>query len=569
MTHSNRVMLLVPLFILVTVGYYFYRSGTILVWDDSVRLAAHIFDIKDLHTLHQPGLAKEITSWAFNQIQGGYRPLSMMVFQCGAVFFSDPSSNPASWFLAVGFLFGLLSISFFLVARRFTKTNGGALIAVVLFLLSSPVATGSWVVFAGIQATVPLYICLGLLAYWKIRENEDGHTIHRVMFLVMLFFILLTGPWFREFIGSLPILILFLEIQKNKRITSLAILAFIFFLHALFPTALVKYTLFNDIPLKSVFSIGHLGNQLGQSLRWDVIYHFLALFPPISLGLFAVSFFIPNTKGLTLEIKNHSTRSSALFLYFWLALFLLPFLKVFTEQVHLAYAMMPASIILSRSFEKIWSFLQKPTRLIKICRVLFTAMLIVVLGDHALNVYGSYRVVHSINEGILSMSDWFRSNVPKNSIVICNALHAEDIRLYSGGHIYPFWTVSAGIPEDKRALDTDIKLKNFLESTLAQHNVYFLDMDFNYTPDKMEYHSHKYVRNKTVQMVPMGLVHTTKVLYPYLDPFKAFIRRSYISFLGPPDLENDFYRGPSQEGIPFMREVYVEYHVYRVTGLCL
>jgi hypothetical protein len=42
--------------------------------------------------------------------------------------------------------------------------------------------------------------------------------------------------------------------------------------------------------------------------------------------------------------------------------------------------------------------------------------------------------------------------------------------------------------------------------------------------------------------------------------------RSYIPFLGGGDLENDFYRGPAQDGTPFMREIYAEYHVYQVTG---
>jgi hypothetical protein len=29
---------------------------------------------------------------------------------------------------------------------------------------------------------------------------------------------------------------------------------------------------------------------------------------------------------------------------------------------------------------------------------------------------------------------------------------------------------------------------------------------------------------------------------------------------------NDFYHGPAQDGTPFMRELYAEYHVYQVTG---
>lgn len=109
-------------------------------------------------------------------------------------------------------------------------------------------------------------------------------------------------------------------------------------------------------------------------------------------------------------------------------------------------------------------------------------------------------------------------------------------------------------------------LQRLLEQSLPQRKVYFLELDFDYTPNKVEYHSHKYVRAGAVKMRDLGIIHTTQISYPFLDPFKAWIPREYVSFLGPPDLENDFYRGRSRIGQPFVREVYADYHLYEVVG---
>jgi hypothetical protein len=251
------------------------------------------------------------------------------------------------------------------------------------------------------------------------------------------------------------------------------------------------------------------------------------------------------------------------FLTWWFLLFFLPFLKVFTEQVHLAYSLLPASIIIVSALEELWCFLQNRATALRYGFIFFMSL---AAGDHLLNLNGSYRVVHSVNDGILEMSDWFRSNVPKGSIVVTNALHPEDIRLFSGGHITVFWTVQSGIPLPNRAVDSLTKLEALLRENKGKRNVYFLDVDYDFTRDKVRYHSHKYVRNQSVAMEKLGHIHTTQAYYPYLDPLKATVSRSYISFLGAPDLENDFYRGPAQNGTPFMRETYAEYHVYKVIG---
>ena len=67
-------------------------------------------------------------------------------------------------------------------------------------------------------------------------------------------------------------------------------------------------------------------------------------------------------------------------------------------------------------------------------------------------------------------------------------------------------------------------------------------------------------------MEDLGVIHKTRVSYPYLDPFKKMVPRPFISYMGPPDTVNDFYRGPDDNYCCFFRKVYAEYHAYLVTG---
>ena len=77
--------------------------------------------------------------------------------------------------------------------------------------------------------------------------------------------VLLLGPWYREFIGGLNILIIFLEFQRARRPTPLMFLAGVFLMHAVFPTALIKLLAFPGLPLQPVFALGQLGVQVQLS----------------------------------------------------------------------------------------------------------------------------------------------------------------------------------------------------------------------------------------------------------------------------------------------------------------
>src|SRR5262249_3566277 len=128
-------------------------------------------------------------------------------------------------FLATG------AILLFFVAKRFVEHDLAAYFAVFLFTLSTPVITGSLVVIAGLQPIIPLLICLSLLLYWSFIES----THLRKFILGGLCLVLTIGPWFREFLGIMPLLIIVFEFVRTRKFTWLMGLGLLFLLHAVFP----------------------------------------------------------------------------------------------------------------------------------------------------------------------------------------------------------------------------------------------------------------------------------------------------------------------------------------------
>ena len=626
----RQSMILLFLWIAVSTGFFFWRLPVALIWCDTVVVTNNLYEEPNPIIWRNPGTLTWIVHRSFYDVgSDGYRPLSRVIFWAGTAFFSDLDRNSTLYFAIVGMLFGTLAVCFFLVARRFLLSETAALFAVVIFLFSTPIVTGAWNVICGIQALVPLMICLGLLCYWKIAESSK----YKSRYMAGLCAIFFIGPWFREFIGLLPVLIIFLEAQRIRRPTIITIVAGLFFIHSIFPAAIVKLTVYPDLPVYPVFAMGHLGHQVAANiaddrvfsisrvfsqLKWETLYHFLTLYPSSLFILSLIAFLLPTIRlvptliSFLLRISSRHRRSISIpsligmlpsllfllagisgyfvtfnheglllwvfagflcfaayhnvFVAFWFLLFLMPFLKIFTEQVHLAYALLPASIIIAAAVEKLWRSVQYRGFLFTTARYMLCLVVALATADHLLNPYNSYRVVQSINDGIVEMAGWFKSKVPAGSIVVTNVLHGEDIRFFSNDHIKMFWTVRAGIPRDRDAVDDPSTLEQLLKKNYAKRDVYFLDVDFDYALEKVDYHSHKYVRNRSVDMSEIGRVHTTQVRYPFIDPLKNWVPRAYIAFLGAPDLENDFYRGPAQNGAPFMREVYAEYHVYKVSG---
>jgi hypothetical protein len=578
---NRRILTLTCLWLIVTAGFFIFRSSTILlVWSDTSSVSVNLYGDNPPRLWGSPNVFDSLFSRVFGQTHlGGYRPLDALVGTIGVAYFSNPAMSPYIWFAGVGMIYGTLAVCLFLVSRRFVRNDLSALLAVFLFFLSPPIVGMAWLVFTGITPLVLLPICIGLLLYWRITEASKS----RIWYLLALCVVLYVGPLYREFAGGLTILIIFLEAQRTHRLTFLTGVAALFLVHAVFPMAVFKLLLFPNLPLKPVFSMGNLGTQINgsamsggslffnfiQSMRWKALFTLITLVPPTFLLLtpmYFLSIWHGHKGGESEKSDTYGGVNKYLFLLFWFLLFFLPFLRVFTLHAHLAYPLMPFSIIMAVAVENTWLTVWRQRGRRRILGGALGLVMAIGIGDHMLQVYGSQRTVYAINDGILSTAQWFKTHVPRGSIVISNALHVEDIRLFSGNHILPYWTVGVGTADYRRELETPQKLARLLFESHGKRNAYFLDVDFKYSPDKVYYHSHKYVRSESVAMKKIGLVHVTQIKYPFLDPFRMLTPRSFVPFLGGGDLENDFYRGSAQDGTPFMWEIYAEYHVYQVTG---
>ncbi|HTU20953.1 MAG TPA: hypothetical protein VMG10_23075 [Gemmataceae bacterium] len=604
------------LFLFLTFGFAAYRHSSFVVWNDS-------------SALYHPHSSGERTGWvALRQrlkqdslgtlvcnglkqcfvgtASGGYRPLSELWICLGALFFYTPSYLPLPVLLAVGAILGALAVSLFLVARRFVRHDLTALGAVLLVLASPPLVGSSWVCVAGIQILVPLLFCLSLLCYWNLIEGR-----RRVLCAIGLILLLVLGPWVREFFGLNALLLLFLELRRSRRPTWIMGAAALGFLHALFPTALVHWLFLPQLPLLPVYRLGTLSGQLDSGgIRWHACWHFLPLLPPslwVCAGFAALlrlrssrypaaeprigwlcriesvakSLSIPCWLAATillllLEPRFHHYLGLALclglaalgarrdlFLGVWFGLMFVPILRVFTEHVHFLYAMPPAAIIMAEAMESLWLTLRDRPVLAWL-RYGLACFLVVIALDQALNVYGAYRVNRAIYGGIDVVAGWFVRQAPLGAAVVTNVIHGEEIKWHSGNHIEIYWTLATGICDPRRAVDQPDQLERMLAHR-GNRPIYFLDVDFDYTPDKGYHHRHKYVHLAEVNCRDMGVAHFAHTRYPFADPLRYLVPRMYQPFLGAPDLENDFARKCSI-GHPFRHEIYAIYHVYEVTG---
>jgi hypothetical protein len=402
------------LFLAVTLLFSWYRHCVCFIWDDSANLSAGLAQSRWVQELHQAGAGSELANrlehlWqdTFGHVSGGgYRPLATVYSLLTYALFLDPRADAGPslpHLLFVGTIYGALAVCVFCLAERFTRRTV-ALFASFLVMASPPLAATAWVVMTGVQAIVPLLICSALLGYFKARE-PGRHPWATVTVLAILFF----GPWFREFLGIVPLLIGFLELERawhsrGLRPTWWMAAAGLGLLQAIYPTFLMHQAFFPDLPVKPVFALGNLADSLSRSeIRWFASWHFLPLFPPTLLVLAVASALVGGLSRLR-EKDRYCGRwsASALACCAWFALVIgmwltgwggslrgtlvcmgfaligfwrasvtrrevdqtqsyvlpvwflaafLPMLRVFTEHIHFLYAMVPAAIIVAQEVE--------------------------------------------------------------------------------------------------------------------------------------------------------------------------------------------------------------------------
>jgi hypothetical protein len=449
-----------------------------------------------------------------------------------------------------------------------------------------------------LQIIMPLIICAALLAYWSWRQHG------RILSLVVLCALWLIGPWAREILFVVPLLIGYLELEQAKRPTWLMFFACLAFTHALYPTALLKLIFFPALPLCSMFEMGgHVTQQMaGEPLRWQAGLHFLPLLPP-SLWLLAMgaAVLVPTAPspssvlhwsrvllpppvavlagGLALigspgagavfclMIPALAWRHGTPFLAGWFLILFLPILRVFTEHIHFLYALLPACIILTATVERLCNALAAQRLALAGLRHAVVVVALVAAADQALTLYGTHRTMHATYEGIEAVAGRLRSKLRCDDVLVANALHGEEIWYHAGYSYRNLMSIPWGIPDQRRCVADPQSFQKLLQER-SRGDVYLLDIDFEYLPGKRG-HRHKYVHSYELAKHDLGQLHQTRQWYPYCDPLRALIPREYVPFLGAPDLVNDFYCGPAQDGCWFCYEVFAAYRLYRVEGKAL
>ncbi|HEY5315325.1 MAG TPA: hypothetical protein VIK18_22530 [Pirellulales bacterium] len=635
----NRPFAMLVLFGLVTGGFMQYRSSDFFVWNDTPDLINPLRPAvttwpeaaEQLAAIREKWAADPILNFkltvrdAFGRVDSGYRPLDQMFGSLSRD--SSRITGPTVWQLLIsGSGYGAFAVCLFLVARRFAKHDATALLAVVLMLGAPSLVSASWLVIAGQQVVVPLLICLALLLYWQIVEAPRG----RWFKVCALAAVLLIGPWCREFCGVSCLLIAFLELRRARRPTPLMAMAGVFFLHAVFPTAIVKFLFLPELPLLPVTRLGSLGGSLQlQFVRWWMAWQFLPLFPPLLILLaicealrragrevvferprcwsdwkahgwrYCTTGIVPwlwlaVVLALCLCPNDHSqpilatvpvpTLSAShvvgftlclyvaavglqidLFLVIWFLLTFVPLMRVIVEIVHFIYPLVPASIILACTVESLWQWAAAQRGWLRGVRYALTLAIGIIVVDQALVWYGTYRVMHGEAAAIRAVAAELRQRIPKGSLVVGNVVHCAAIELAGDGHFDLFWSIPWGNGHPGQIVNNASKLEQLLVASQARTKVFFLDCDFEYLPWKTA-HRHQFVHRFEVENRPLGKVHVYSARYPFADPLRHLVCRPNVPYIGPPDLENDFYKGRAIDGSWFTNEVYAEYHLYEVTG---
>lgn len=613
------------LFVLFTIGYMIWRHGAPVVWNDTGLFKAagvNAYKVKAIEL----GIIETILIY-FNSVkvllpdlfrevsQHGYRPVAQLLHFIFSIMAHNKSIYP-SWgqLFVVGTIIGALAVSFKILVSRFIKSEFLIYLSLILFMLSSPLLSSSWILYVGVPALVPLFSAISFILYFKILDNPKNVWIY----YLFLFLTLFISTWYREFIIAVPITMLALETLRTHRITKLSLLSAVLILHSLFPT-FFPHLIYPQLTFKPVFQLGLVNEQLSNSyIRQEVSRHLLNIPSPSFLIVLFLIFFIYSIvdKGKNYlllvsislgligligvvsandEWPYHLLLLSLFILIWkidyrlsvWTAAFLLPFYKVFTEQIHLAYVMLPLTILFSvliehflnaELFKKDRANMSPPVRstwgspeeiptafglgmtksakLLKLSTnaLLKTSLAIgitIAILDAFANLFAVKTVMTNISFGIENVAKDLQAKITDKPIsVISNALHSDDMRLYLKGDYELFWTSNEGHDRPDRVIDTDEKLTRYVNSNFFKKNIFILEIQHDYPVPALADNNFR------------KLLHTTKAEYLMPDPLRHFGNRAFFSFLGPPDLENDFYRGPSSRF--FYRLVKADYYLFNI-----
>lgn len=565
----KQVPIKTVIFILLVLGYLLWNYTDFLVWDDTAHASFNVYDNNHQYDIKQAKFYKFLIDERFGKINSdGYRPISGLIRGFGTAYFANPNASLWPFLILNSVLFACLAFLYYYFTLQFSNNSKISILSVFLFLFSTPYLTGSMVRFAGIFSLIPIHFLLIFISYFNSKESQNS-----IKWFSIFGFLLFISVWLRELFLIVPILLVFNEWYNKTYKSREVILSIAFLPHFIFPGAIPHILAYSELPVKSIFFMGALNKRLETNADFSFLDNILALFQDVKWRIILDCFSVfPTTiiciaclfgiLSLFKDYKKNIKNPRLVFLWSFFLLTFVPLFKVFYEQLHLIYAMIPLSILISIGCTNFLLFAKriKPVFFL-VCILMFLSLL-----NHALNPLHVRNGTRSIYKTIFQLSEYVKMNLPLNSIVISNIHHLEDIRYYSEGHIDP-WSAPGAIFNKKKWLGhTSADLEKFLKEN-QNRDIYFLDGKKPKVEGQLGgARAHSYANQGMVETKILGVIDRVSYVYRYLDPLRALLPVLNTEWIGPPDLEFDFYRGPALDGSILAHEIALDYNLYKVNG---
>ena len=558
-----------------------------------------------------------------------YRPLSFAQHRLiVARYAPDLSERPWIPMILVALGWALTAALHCALARRLTGSTRVALLSTALFVTAMPVLTGAWIVVMGWQWVVTATILAGLLCYLQYKRQPRMRWLALILALALVgsWFREFSGLF--VFIALANELLF--EPRKSPALLAVLAVAGLHVMFPAFLPSLLFPAELQAIALKPVYKLGPVGALSAggsklldvNALRPDALYHFMIQFSPL-LWLLAIGGFMAGacriapryfltpswSRAIAQASQNrwfhrgvcalfilsgiaaafgvfsanyHPALVGGCFLFYLLitmsalpaaplltlyALFaLLPFLKIYLHEVHLAYAIAPAAILLAMLVRSLWG--ERAARYggpgLTMAKIAFFGIVSLVLVDAALNVLGNTRAVTAVYEGASERAQWLRRHVPRGAIVVGNFIDLRDTLLYAPEYFQPYFTIAPHW--EPHHANTPEAMLELIERESGRTPIYLLGAVFPRSADKYGYH-HMHYLSTFAPDAKQRHRFTTRARYPYADPLKSLLPDALTPYPGPPDLVDDYWVGKERGGSPMMREFFADYLLVKIEGL--
>jgi hypothetical protein len=604
---QNNTFLLLILFAQILVFCY-WRSDFNYVWDDSNLIKQSLLVTDSFWTSH----ARVLINCFSSITDRGYRPISNFIQNFYIL--SISAISPEIFIkLTSGLLIGIFNIYVFYLLK-FLNYKKYEILAIILTINLTPIfLQANWILIAGYPILIPLIFVASI--YHFLNYINSSRKIHLFFFIFFIIF----GSFYREFVFIVPLVLLiyYLINAQRKNFFNIFILLILFFA-TVFPTVLPKmfflifepllyvydhdtYLNFNSLEIMSIFQMGSASDQLANNVItfdklkqiFNINAHFILIVPILWLTLFSTFLtldffqkkfynFSKNEKFLNcifvifliffnifailltpvfgfliiFVLCLISLQNKSYILLLWFLLSYIPILFVFTEKIHLIYGLIPFVIIF------IPIFLEKIKKYFHI-NIFYKILIISFCGFGLIDLMYSPKFVRDVmaesaNANVM-INNYIQENSLEDGLFIVNGISLDDLMMLNAYNLY--FTHRAGHISPKVIEDT-ITLKSFLESNINNTDIYHLEVHFDYMHHKKFFHRHKFVSACSNEYSYKNNIYSIKKILPLFDFPKYFIDRQFWNYVGPPDLQDDYYYGPAST-FPFY-EFSALYNLYKI-----